>query len=699
MTQLSDTLELKRPVIRSGGRITVLKISWVNLFLLGILILAAALRLVNAAAFGSGNTYYTAAVQNMLLSPSNFFYAVADAGGVTVDKPPVALWIQAIFGAVLGVNGFTVTLPSILAGVLSVGLLYHLVKKSFGSTAGLIAALVLAVMPVSVAIDRTNNLDSILIFTMLLAAWAFIRATETCKWRHLLLGAVLVGVGFNVKMLQAYLALPAFLGLYFLGAAVGWRRKIGQLVVTLALTLAVSFSWAVIVDLTPADQRPYVGGSQTNSVIELALGYNGLQRLLGIQFGSASSLDGGRDDGNAAPPVNVGGPGGAGETGNPGVLRLFTQPLSNELSWLLPFGLFSIGLLALSKRVRLPLSHQHQAVILWGGWLMTGIVYFSVSRFFHAYYLATLAPPLAALVGIGAVRLWHGWQGYRLGAFALTLVAIVGTLGFQLYTVGTYGVSYDWQLVLISAALAGGMILALISLRRRESHWRTAALVALIAAILFTPMYWGASTALSGTVNSVLPTAYAGTLTGFGNGRMMGMTQPPMAAPASAAENNADSTSLISYLKQNQGTEKYLLAVGSSMMGGSLSLQAGIPVLYLGGFSGSDPIYTAERIAQLIADGELRYILTGGMGVMGGSGQSEINTWVTGHCTAVKGISLNGIMDGGFAAIGAGGVPPSQMTPPSGMTPPSATTGAPPLAGMIGRLMGGTNSLYDCRAS
>ena len=234
----------------------------------------------NIESIGDANAYYTAAVKSMLQSWSNFFFVAAEPGGsVTVDKPPLGLWIEAVFAYFLGVSGFSVSLPNILAGVFGIPLLYAMVKKYMGELAGLVAAFVMAITPVFVATNRNNTMDGILVFFLLMAAWAFIRATETGKRRWLLLGAFIVGLGFNIKMMQAFLPLPAFYALYFFGSKEGWLRKIINLGIATVLLLAVSLSWAVVVDLTPADSRPYIGSSDDNTVMGLIFGHNGISRL------------------------------------------------------------------------------------------------------------------------------------------------------------------------------------------------------------------------------------------------------------------------------------------------------------------------------------------------------------------------------------------------------------------------------------
>ncbi len=195
-----------------------------------IIVLAALLRFYNIDAIGDANTYYTAGIKSMLTSWKNFFFVAAEPGGsVSIDKPPLGLWLQAVSAYFLGMNGFAVALPQIVAGILSVPVLFHLVRMHFGTVAGLLAAFVLAVTPVAVATDRNNTMDSTLVFTLLLAAWVFLQATKSGKLRYLLLGAVLVGLGFNIKMLQAFLPLLAFYAVYFLGARIRWRTRLAHL--------------------------------------------------------------------------------------------------------------------------------------------------------------------------------------------------------------------------------------------------------------------------------------------------------------------------------------------------------------------------------------------------------------------------------------------------------------------------------------
>src|SRR5713226_4574944 len=259
--------------------------AWHQLALGGIILISVFMNFFRLGQNGFGS-YYPPAVRSMMDNWHTFFFASYDPGGfVTIDKPPVGFWFQVLSAKIFGFSPFSVLLPQALAGVLSVLLLYYLVRRHFGVVAGLLAALALAVSPISVVTNRNITIDSTLALTMLLGAWAVLRAAETGKLRWLLLTAVIVGIGFNIKMLEAYLVIPAFGLLYLLAAPRSIWMRIGHLAFAGLVLLVISFSWVAAVDLTPASQRPYVDSTQDNSELSLALGYNGIQRLLGGIFG------------------------------------------------------------------------------------------------------------------------------------------------------------------------------------------------------------------------------------------------------------------------------------------------------------------------------------------------------------------------------------------------------------------------------
>jgi len=627
---------------------------WSRLALGGVMLVSIFMNFYQLGQNGFGNLYYAAAIRSMLDSWHNFFFVAFDPGGfVSIDKPPLGFWLQAASAKIFGFTSFSIFLPQALAGVLSVLLLYHLVRRHFGVTAGLLAALALAISPISVLTNRNNTIDSTLVLVMLLGAWAVLRAAERGKLRWLLLCAVFVGLGFNIKMLEAYLVVPAYGLLYLLAAPRRIWVRIGHLALAGLLLLTISLSWAVAVDLTPAASRPYVGSSQNNSEISLALGYNGIQRLLGqLGFGGGKS---GSTSGNTtlqSPPAGIErdtftggdfpGPGGSGQppqglgnggggstgmfnTGNPGLLRLFNEPLGGQIVWLLPMALLGILALAWQRRPSFRENRQQHALILWGTWLLTMAVFFSVATFFHQYYLSTFAPAICALFGIGVVVMWRdyrrsGWRGWLL-PLALLLTALE-----QIHIIVSDPSWGMWliPLIAISCALAAvilfvARLLPRLGLGAREL---VPALCLGLLALLLASAVWSAIPVLADETAS-LPVAGASGQAGGGLGV--------------GGSSSAD-TALIKYLEAHKGNAKYLVAVVSSNEADAIILETNQPVIALGGFSGSDPILTAAQLAALVKSGAVRYFLLNGSGGGGpGSGsQSALITWITQHSKVVS---------------------------------------------------------------
>jgi 4-amino-4-deoxy-L-arabinose transferase-like glycosyltransferase len=621
-----------------------------------IVLLAGWLRFVNLEAVGEANQYYTSAVASMLQSWSNFFFVAAEPGGaVTVDKPPLGLWLQAISAYFFGVNGFAVVLPQILAGLGSIVLLFHLVRRRFGPVAGLLAALILAVTPVNIATERNNTMDATLVFVLLLAAWAFLKASETSSRRYLLFGAALIGIGFNIKMMQAFLPLPAFYALYFFAAEVRWWRKLIDLLAATVVIVLLSLAWAVAVDLTPADQRPYVGSSTNNTVLELIIGYNGVDRLVGgagpggTGGGFPQGADrpapppgfapGGADRPPAGlPPGPNGGPGGAGgsgEIGAPGLLRMFISPLANEASWLLPFGLLTVGGLALGLRWRRPFNNGQRALLLWGGWLLTCVTFFSVASFYHAYYLVMIAPPLAGLVAIGALALWRLDSTRPVLASMLIIVAGGSLFTYQVFVASQYVSLNGWFLLPLALLLVGTTFL-LIALRERWRHLHLPGSILLCVTVLAIPAGWSVLTTFDPQPSAVLPHAYAGTR--GESGPPMG--GPPMGAfPRGGPQAGGIDQELLAFLQANTDEVEYLLVVPSSMAGAPYVLATGRPVLYAGGFNGADPVIDADDLAQMATEGRVRYVLWNDRGPGPGTGNNGISTYLQTNATPVEGFA------------------------------------------------------------
>lgn len=691
---------------RLWGRITP-----ALLLLVSIMLLSTTLHFINIGTIGDSNAYYTAAAESMTQSWHNFFFVAAEPGGsVTIDKPPLGLWIEAAFAFVLGVSGFSTTLPNILAGIFGIPILYYLVRKYLGSGAGLIASLVFTLTPTVLGTDRNNTMDGMLVFCLLLAAWAFVKATESGKLRWLLLGGFIVGLGFNIKMLQAFLPLPAFYALYFFGSRVKWWRKILNLGMATVLLLVVSLSWAIAVDLTPADQRPYVGSSTDNTVMELIVGHNGLNRLFGGArgrqaaaqppadgpdgFAPNQSPDGpqppqeaisacnGLADGvsctvnlangatvsgtcaqvqgflscepaNRPPAQQTGQAPGQGaqsgassmfssEVGTPSAIRFFIPPLAKEMSWLLPFALFSLLLSIFAARLSWPFGAAHKSLVLWGGWLVTCLGFFSVAGFFHDYYMIMLAPALGAVIGGGVQALWQ-WRERAWTGWVLALMAIP-TLALQWWLAVQFGQS-AWWLWVAALLMVAGLAGLVLSSRPFQRVAPSTAYALIVAAILVVPLAWSILTVAEASPDVNLPGAYSGEQAG-------GPSNPQAAAPAPAGNNTRSAntnlasgnrqqvdSALLEYLQANTQDVEYLVAVPNANSGATYVLATGRPVLYMGGFSGGDAVVDAADLAEMVANGKLRYVLYTG----DRNPKQDIARWLQSSCTVVPGFGTGQI--------------------------------------------------------
>jgi len=435
---------------------------WARPALLGLLAATALLYLWGLGASGWANAFYSAAVQAGSQNWTAFFYGSSDAANsITVDKTPASLWLMALSVRIFGLSSWSILVPQALLGVASVGVLYATVRRWYGPAAGLLAGTVLALTPVATLMFRFNNPDALLVFLLVAAAYATVRAVETASTRWIVLTGVLVGFGFLTKMLQAFLVIPVFAGVYLLAAPTGLGRRIRQLLLA-GLAVVVSAGWWVaIVELVPASARPYVGGSQNNSILELTLGYNGLGRITGDEVGSVGG-GGGR-------------PGGGGPfSGQTGLLRMFDTEVGGQISWLLPAALILL-VAGLWLAGRAPRTDRTRAgLLLWGGWLLvTGLIFSFMSGIFHAYYTVALAPAVGALVGIGVTALWRARAGAASAApgqaaaarwrgFAATLVLAATLAVTAWWSWRVLGRTPDWYPWLRPTVLAVGLTAAVL---------------------------------------------------------------------------------------------------------------------------------------------------------------------------------------------------------------------------------------------
>ncbi|MBM7810211.1 ArnT family glycosyltransferase [Saccharothrix algeriensis] len=561
---------------------------------------------------GWANAYYSAAAQAGATSWKAWFFGATDAAGsITVDKAPAATWVMGLSARLFGVNAWSILVPQALMGVASVGLLHATVKRTAGEAAGLIAGAVLALTPVAVLMFRFNNPDALMVLLLVAGAYCAVRATERASWRWPALAGVAVGFAFLAKMLQAFLVLPAFALVYLVAAPAPVARKLGHLGIALGAVVVAGGWWVLAVELTPAASRPHVGGSQGNSVLELALGYNGLGRLTGDEVGS------------------VGGGLGWGTTG---WNRLLGPEMGDQIAWLLPTALVLLvaGAWAGDRRRR-------AGLVLWGGWLVvTGVVFSFMNGIIHSYYTVALAPAIGAITGIGAVALWRRRQE-PVAAAALAGAAAVTALQCHLLLLG-------WSTGLATAVLVLGLLAAVGLFLSAVAPPAAVVPVAAVAALLGPGAY---SVATAATPHSgALPSAGPGAGTagvvvvGPGGGRAGGGL---LSAPTPGPE-------LVALLRSDADRFRWAAAAVGSNNAAGHQLGSGVPVMAVGGFNGTDPAPTLEQFQQYVLSGQVHYFVGGaGMPAETGSDAAErIGAWVqdTFEAVTVDGVAVHDLTAG-----------------------------------------------------
>jgi 4-amino-4-deoxy-L-arabinose transferase-like glycosyltransferase len=653
-----------------------------KIFLLLILLLTAFLAGYKIWEMGDGNAYYTATVKSMLTSWRNFFYASFDPGGfISVDKPALGFWLQCLFGLIFGVHGWSLALPEVICSVISVAVLYHIVKRGFGATAGLLSALFLALTPVFIAATRSNNVDASLVMVCLFAVWAVMIAAEKGSLKHLLLAAALIGIGFNIKMLQAYLYLPALFLVYFFAANTRMKKRLAHLAIAAVVLLAVSLSWCVIVDLTPADARPYVGSSEMNSALELAVGYNGIARVLTTQSGFSG---GAAWEMTASSFIPCDG-------GEAGVLRLYNSQMAGQAGWLLVLAVF--GILALLMKV---LSKKEsdkkpflRELLLWFGLFAPMCAFFSISGHFHRYYLIMFAPCLAALSAIAVTEFYRrykrdGETGKNKWQNILLPLSITVTAAVQVYILKVHYSAYAAVLVPVIVIGVGLSVVGLIAVKILKKKGNSLVVIAVavgVLGLLAAPAYWAYSPIAYGS-SAVLPVAGpSGTTGGIGfdgggnwnmggagnTGGAQGAFNPSVGKPPesgaqggekpfgsvpSGASGNSTGfgssggfgeipSGAVEYMMAHYNGARWLVAVTNVGPAEPIILDYGVGVMAMGGFIGMDKAISLEGFKELVSKGELQYFWAGGFYF------SEISRWVTDN-----GVKIDAAEWGGSAAAG-----------------------------------------------
>ncbi|MEU6835976.1 glycosyltransferase family 39 protein [Streptomyces rubiginosohelvolus] len=642
---------------------------WARPALYGLLLAVGLAYFYNLSASGYANSFYSAAVQAGSQSWKALFFGSLDsANAITVDKPPAALWPMALSVRLFGLNSWAILAPQVLMALATAAVLNSAVRRRFGPVAGLIAVGVFALTPVAALMFRFNNPDALLALLMTVTVWCVLRALERGRTTWLLWAGAAVGLAFLTKTLQAFLILPPLAVLYAVCAPVPVRKRIGQLALS-ALTMVVAGGWWVaIVELMPASSRPYVGGSQNNSFLELTFGYNGLGRINGEETGSVGG-GGGR-----------GGGGGWGETG---IGRMFNSEVGGQIAWLLPAALILLaaGLWLTRKAGRTDAARA--AFLAWGGALvMTAAVFSFMAGIFHQYYTVALAPYVAALVAMGVTVLWEERSAWWPRA------VLAGTvLATALWAYVLLGRTPDYLPWLRWAVLAGGIAgaLGLLVVGRFGGRGLAVAVVGLsCAASLAGPTAYTVNTLNSGHQGSIVtagPSAGGFGMGGPGGGggrpggpgggdggQRGGMQQPPgqrqgqgqgqgnqqgnvpggmPTRPGGTGTGTGTSpgfgegmrgggggggggmggllngatvdTEAQALLTKDADDYTWVAAAVGAQNAASYQLATGDPVMAIGGFNGSDPSPTLDRFKKYVAEGKIHYFVSGG-GMGGGTG-------------------------------------------------------------------------------
>ena len=639
---------------RPAPRRLSLSLSRVRPELAALLLLAAVLNLWALDQNGYANDYYAAAVRAMSGDWHAFLYGSFDAAGVmTVDKPPLALWVQALSARAFGFNSWSLLVPQALMGVATVWLVYDLVRRRFGRAAGFAGGLVLALTPITVAISRHNNPDALLILCCVAALWCIVRALEEGGTRWVVLAGVAVGLGFEAKMAAALLVVPGIVAAYLWVAPRGRWTAVRQLLAGGAAMVVVGGAWPALMALTPASDRPWISGTSDNSIWSLIFGYNGLGRL----------------DGQAGGPGGAaGGPGGGGGGGvfggDTGVFRLLDSSLGGQAGWLLGFAVVAGGALIALTRLRRTDARTGWLIAVGGAFAVTAVAFSYAQGIFHPYYVSLLAPFTAALVGGGVAALAGGGRVAQIAA----PLAVVAGMVTELAVLN----QYPGDLRAVALVMAVTVVLAAASLAIvTSSRGRRIALATALVALLLAPAAWSFGTlghATSGTFPAGGPES-ASTMGGpggggFGGGGAMpgGTTGGTNGATAGGPGGggmfggNANIQEALAYAEANGGGT---IAVSAQNGAAGAALQTGADIAALGGFSGRESEVSASWLSARVADGTIRWVLTdgesGGMPNDGRTGSQSVMTAVQESCTAVS--SVDGLYDcqGAAAALAAAG--------------------------------------------
>jgi 4-amino-4-deoxy-L-arabinose transferase-like glycosyltransferase len=597
----------------------------------------------------------------MSTSFTNFLFGSFDpAGVVTVDKPPMALWPQAIAVWIFGFHGWAVLLPQVIEGVAAVFLLHRTVRLWADEKVALLAALILALTPITVAINRDNNPDTLLVLLLVAAAYAFTRSVQAddgrARTRWLLWCAFFIGCGFLTKMLQAWIVVPGFALAYLVGSSAPVKRRVLDLLAAGGVLVASSFWWVALHAWWPGS-KPYIGGSTDGGAWDLIIGYNGLGRVFGgsgNRGGGSGQVIGQMPPGQVSTgqgPMEFGGPGGAMFGGQPGIARMFDASVGGQISWLLPLCLLILVAVSVAGvlrwRRKVPGNPAERAGwFMWGGWLLVSAAVFSFAQgIFHPYYTTMLAPAIAAISAAGLVMFWRANSIVR---FLLPL-GIAVTAAWAFVVVSRDTAFHGWTRWAVLGLAAVAIVVLLAGLRR-------AGLVAGLVALLLVPAVWSTAVAASAGSGGVMPAAGPAVRGGGGFEIFQDGQQPPNGTPPGGqapqrgnrgqmmggpmsprGELTDEQKRILAYAEEHgNGAEITLAIAGSAQAASPYIMNTDEVVIGMGGFSGSDNAPSVDQLQRWVSEGKLKFVLSGGdRGPGGGRNDHGRQAWIQEHCSTV----------------------------------------------------------------
>ncbi|MGC1211138.1 MAG: glycosyltransferase family 39 protein [Micromonospora sp.] len=648
--------------------------------LVGICTLAALLYLWDIGSIDYGNAYYSAAVRSMTTSFSNFVFGAFDPYGVVAtDKPPLSLWPQAISVAVFGYHSWSLLLPQVIEGVAAVILLHRAVRLWAGENVALLAALILAVTPVTVAVNRDNNTDSLLVLLLVAAAYTFMRsvlATDPrSRTRWLWLCALLIGCGFLTKWLEAWIIVPGLAVAYLVSTTGRVRRRVTDLLGAGVVLAVSSFWWPLLHDFWPGG-TPYVTSTADGTALDVIFGYNGFGKILNVgQQNNGAGLN---------VPLGMVGMGG----GDPEVTRMFSTEVGGQISWLLPLSLLVLAVAGAAGYRRLWFELpgdrvQRAGWLLWGTWLVVAAGIFSfVQGVWHPYYTSMLAPAVAAISAAGIPVLWRAYRDSRGRQWILLPLAIAVTAVWAVELISRDPSWHGWArrvVVGLAVVAVAGLLLGRVSAAQRRTLGRPALVLGVVAA-LFTPALWSVATAAEHGTNGGFPSggppnkAFMALLRGelpetmriamsrpMPPGLLPPGVQPPTVAdlPTGAARGGGiggptlsdENRRVLDYAVRNSGgTEITLVVEGGGLAASSFIVDSDAVVIGMGGYLGADAVPSVDQLQRWVTEGRARFVLSaapggprlGGVAGMGGPVQQQRVAWVQQNCALVDPATYGG---------------------------------------------------------